>query len=182
MKVFARVVLAAAVTVAMASCGTPQENRDVASVPTTGTTSGPSGNGGADPFARCMRENGADGGTSLDEQGNGTASQGTRSPEEQRRQQEAMAKCGHFLPDGGKPQPLSPEALEQGRKFAKCMRDEGIAFPDPDPNGGGYQAQPGAVAEPVPPGVNINDPAVRAKYDKCGRAAGGAAATAVPTR
>jgi hypothetical protein len=93
-----------------------------------------------------------------------------------------MAKCGHFLPDGGKPQPLSPEALEQGRKFAKCMRDEGIAFPDPDPNGGGYQAQPGAVAEPVPPGVNINDPAVRAKYDKCGRAAGGAAATAVPTR
>ena len=183
MRVFVRVVLATVLAVAVSSCGSPEKTRDVASVPTTGTTTGQQSgqNGAGDPFSQCMKENGADAGTSLD--GNsGTVSPGTRSPEEQRRQQEAMAKCAQYLPDGGKPKPLSPEALEQGRKFAKCMRDEGISFPDPDPNSGGYQAQPGAVVQPIPPGVDINDPAVRAKYDKCGQVAGGAAATVVPTR
>jgi hypothetical protein len=186
MRVFVRVILAGSLVLGMTSCGAPDPARDVASVPTTGTSAaanGQPGDGGADPFGRCMRENGADGGTSLDGNGsNGTVSPGTRSPDEQRRQAEALEKCGKYLPDGGKPKPLTPEALEQGRKFAKCMREQGIAFPDPDPNTGGYQAQPGAVVEPVPPGVNVDDPAVRAKYDKCSQAAGGAAATVVPTR
>ncbi|HET6708970.1 hypothetical protein [Amycolatopsis sp.] len=167
-------VLAAALTVT--ACGPADAGRDVASVPTTSATgtSGAAQNGAEDPYTKCMKENGAEPGTSLGEIGSGTVTQGTQSPEQQRKQQEAMAKCGKHLPDGGKPQPLSPEALEQGRKFAKCMRDQGIAFPDPDPNTGGYQAQPGAVVEPIPDGVDINDPAVRAKYDKCAQVAGGA--------
>ncbi|MHA7133457.1 hypothetical protein [Oerskovia turbata] len=84
-------------------------------------------------FARCMRENGvdmpdpgADGGgvITLD----GSTDEGAMDA--------AFEACKEFLPDGGEPAKLSPEDLEAQRKYAQCMREQGIDMPDPDPNGG----------------------------------------------
>jgi hypothetical protein len=84
-------------------------------------------------FARCMRENGvdmpdpgADGGgvITLD----GSTDEGAMDA--------AFEACKEFLPDGGEPAKPSPEDLEAQRKYAQCMREQGIDMPDPDPNGG----------------------------------------------
>jgi hypothetical protein len=49
----------------------------------------------------------------------------------------AMQKCKQYAPNGGEPPKADPARTEAERKFAKCMRDNGVAnFPDPDPNGG----------------------------------------------
>lgn len=40
------------------------------------------------------------------------------------------------------------DRAEQGRKFAQCMRDNGIDMPDPDPDGGGgFKALPGETID-----------------------------------
>lgn len=43
----------------------------------------------------------------------------------------AFEKCEEHLPNGGEPEPLSPEDLDEMRKQAKCMRDHGFDVPDP---------------------------------------------------
>ena len=44
----------------------------------------------------------------------------------------AMEACKQYAPNGGEPPKLNPEQLEQMRKFAQCMRDNGVrTFPDP---------------------------------------------------
>jgi predicted small secreted protein len=49
----------------------------------------------------------------------------------------ASAKCKQFLPNGGEPPKLDPQTVEQLRKFAQCMRDNGVPkFPDPQADGG----------------------------------------------
>jgi hypothetical protein len=85
-------------------------------------------------FAECMRENGID----MPDPGEGgggvriRAGEGT-TPEEV---DAAMKACKQYAPNGGEPIKLSPEQVEQMRKFAKCMRENGVPeFPDPDPNG-----------------------------------------------
>ncbi len=81
-------------------------------------------------YTECLRENGIDvedapaggdvGGTvaipamPVGEEGNG-----------------AFEKCEEHLPNGGEPEPLSPEDLDEMRKQAKCMRDHGYDVPDP---------------------------------------------------
>ena len=48
----------------------------------------------------------------------------------------AMAACQKFMPNGGVPEKMDPEQLEQARQMSKCMREHGITnFPDPNPNG-----------------------------------------------
>lgn len=132
--------------------------------------------GGEDRFTRCMQDNGAEPGVGLGDPGSGDG-KGTASaaPDEQRKQQEAMKKCQKYLPDGGTPKPLSPEELDKARAFAKCMRGEGLDFPDPNPTSGGFQGGPGAGVAPVPDGVDMDDPKVQAAYQKCQKKAGGGA-------
>lgn len=86
-------------------------------------------------FAGCMRDNGvdmpdpdADGGLAVT---SGAVEAGTADEMD-----EAFEACKEFLPDGGEPVRTSPEDLEAQRAFAKCMRDQGMDMPDPDPNGG----------------------------------------------
>jgi hypothetical protein len=48
----------------------------------------------------------------------------------------AMEACKKFMPGGGETGKLDPEALEQARQMAKCMREHGVPnFPDPNANG-----------------------------------------------
>jgi hypothetical protein len=52
------------------------------------------------------------------------------------KEQAAMEKCSQFLPNGGEPEKLTAQQIEQLRKYAKCMRDNGIDY-FPDPSAGG---------------------------------------------
>jgi hypothetical protein len=48
----------------------------------------------------------------------------------------ALDECERQLPPVAPPEPVSAETLAQYRRYAQCMRDQGVAdFPDPGPNG-----------------------------------------------
>jgi len=50
--------------------------------------------------------------------------------------EKAIQACRAYAPNGGEPPKLDAEQLEQMRKFAKCMRENGVPeFPDPDADG-----------------------------------------------
>ncbi|MFD9740654.1 hypothetical protein [Umezawaea sp. NPDC059074] len=113
-----------------------------------------------------MRDNGADLENSqveVDESSGTVDHRSSLTPDEQRRQQEALEKCKAFIKDGGAPAKMDAEALERARAVAKCMRDEGIAYPDPSPDAGDY----GAGVTQLPEGVDGTDPKVQAALRKC---------------
>ncbi|WP_244367244.1 hypothetical protein [Micromonospora echinofusca] len=71
----------------------------------------------------------------------------------------ALQACREFAPNGGQPRQLNAEQIEQVRKLARCMRENGVPhFPDPEADG---RIQPGKA------GIDRKDPAVRAAFDKC---------------
>jgi hypothetical protein len=74
--------------------------------------------------------------------------------------QRALPSCRKFLPNSGPMAQLDPQLQEKLRQFAKCMRDNGVNMPDPDPGAD----NPGLGAMP---GVNPNDPAVAKVVAKC---------------
>ncbi|SEG04323.1 hypothetical protein SAMN04489712_1038 [Thermomonospora echinospora] len=91
-------------------------------------------------FAKCMRENGVDmpdpevgpdGGIKL--RMRAESGQKGAGEEESRA---AMNKCRKYMPNGGKPQKLSPQDQEKLRQFARCMREHGVKMDDPRPEGG----------------------------------------------
>jgi len=74
----------------------------------------------------------------------------------------ALEKCKEFLPGGGEPPKLSAEDLEQMRKFAQCVRDNGIPdFPDPSEDGR-TQIDLGKLGLDGP-----DDPRLKAAEEKC---------------
>jgi hypothetical protein len=109
-------------------------------------------------FAECMRENGIDmpdpepGGGGMVRLGDGVDPQKARA---------AMEQCREHLPNGGESRQLDPEQLENLRKMAQCMRDNGVEdFPDPPADG---VIQFGGGDRNIDP----NDPTVRAALQKC---------------
>jgi hypothetical protein len=95
-------------------------------------------------FQQCMKDQGVDvqvqtgeGGGSLTRIGPGPSSAPTGAEPDPKKIEAAMQKCKQYAPNGGEPPKADPARTEAERKFAKCMRDNGVAnFPDPDPNGG----------------------------------------------
>lgn len=164
----AALVATLAAILAMATACAEDRTPDVASLgPGSGSTDGP----GPDAFSRCMREHGVDLSDGalvgdLDGDASGHVEQ-TPPADLQRRQHEALEKCRQHLPDGGNPQPMSPEQLDQARAVATCMREAGFDYPDPDPNMVG-----GPGNQQIPPGVDIRDPRVRDQLRECVRQAG----------
>lgn len=121
----------------------------------------------ATEFAQCMRKNGVDmpdpkpgsGGIAIGGPGSGVDPGAPVF-------QGAQKKCGKIL-RSIRPPTLSKERRAEFRKsalkFAKCMRGEGIDFPDPTFGGGGAQFRiRGGRGDP-------NDPATSAAQKKCGR-------------
>jgi hypothetical protein len=96
-------------------------------------------------FTKCMREHGVNM-PEPDEQGQ-VAIEGRTSGDDMDKMTKADEACRTLLPNGGKPQPLSPEDLDKQRKLAKCMREHGIDMPDPDPNNPGMTMSVGADAD-----------------------------------
>src|SRR3954453_11855424 len=86
-------------------------------------------------FAQCMRDHGVPmddpqfdgGGISL------SMPEGT----DKSKVDAAQAECKQYMPNGGQPPKLDAAHQEQMRKFAQCMRDQGISnFADPSEDGG----------------------------------------------
>jgi hypothetical protein len=152
------VLLLAVVTATAAACGEPEDPGDgVASLggAATPSASANAAAGGEDDgglkFAQCMRENGM---TWFEDPEPGQRGLKIAVPPgtDRTKFEAAMKTCRTFLPHGGEPGKMDPQALEQARKMSKCMRENGIPnFPDPGPDGG-IQVQRGQLnAEPGDP-------------------------------
>jgi hypothetical protein len=156
------VLLAVAVAV-VAGCGKSNGTRGVATA-----NSGSAASRSAAPdamsdqehmirFAQCMRDNGVpdfpdpkDGNMNLP---NGADPQKVAAAQE---------KCKHLLPNGGQPRKTDPQQMEQLRKFAQCMRDNGIKnFPDP--------TDQGLALDPSKLGISPNDPKFTAAQQACSK-------------
>jgi len=79
-------------------------------------------------YTECLRENGVD----IEDApaGSGGAIAVPAQPADGEGD-DAFEKCKEHLPNGGEPEPVSAEDLDEMRKQAKCMRDHGFDMPDP---------------------------------------------------
>ena len=136
-------LLPAVLTVVLAGCGGTAKGPDVASAGDKPSASPEPADLEAQgrKFAACMRENGVDMPDPVSE-GDGGGFNVRIGPGEggepldKAKVDAAMEKCRQFAPNGGEPPKLNPEQIEQARKMAKCMRENGLPnFPDPDENG-----------------------------------------------
>jgi hypothetical protein len=141
-----------------------------ARVATVGGQASPTASAGPDPdwqnkFVACMREQGVN--MPDPDLGNGLSSvavpdQANGGPDPLVLKA-ATDKCQHFIPDGGTVTTTDQQALERQRKFASCMRDNGIAqFPDPNPKG--YVVY---NMDPAKGGMDMNSPAFKAATEAC---------------
>jgi hypothetical protein len=111
-------------------------------------------------FAQCMRENGIDV-PDPEPSGGGGMRIALGEGVDPQKAQAAMEKCRSHLPNGGERMKLDPEQVENLRKLAQCMRDNGVEdFPDPSADG---TVQFGGAGRNIDP----NDPTVRAALEKC---------------
>ncbi|WP_309065938.1 hypothetical protein [Microbacterium sp.] len=86
-------------------------------------------------FAECMRDHGID----IEDPDVSEGAFAVTIPEgvDREEMEEAMQACKEFMPNGGEPPKLDPEAQAKMRAFAECMRRNGVEeFPDPGPGGG----------------------------------------------
>jgi hypothetical protein len=159
-----RIGLALAVVVAaLAGCGTSNGSSGVATAQSgraTSRSAAPDAMSDQEHmirFAQCMRENGVpdfpdpkDGNMNLP---NGADPQKVAAAQE---------KCKSLLPNGGQPRKMDPQTMEQLRKFAQCMRDNGIKnFPDPTDQG---------LAQDLSKlGLSPNDPKFTAAQQACSK-------------
>ena len=105
-------------------------------------------------FAQCMRENGVD----MEDPEPGKGVQLRVQGVSQETVQKAMEACREWAPEGANGGKADPKQAEQIRKFAQCMRDNGVeAFPDQE--GAGIRVDK-SVAE---------DPDFEAANDKCSK-------------
>lgn len=121
----------------------------------------------AQQFQRCMKEQGVEvqmatggGGSTTMEVGPGASGDPAGSQSDPKKVEAAMEKCKQYAPNGGTPPKADPAQAEALLKFARCMRDNGVAnFPDPDPNGG--------VKVNATMGFDPNSDAFKAAQQKC---------------
>jgi hypothetical protein len=133
--------VAAMLALVLAACtDRPDPNNGIASA--NGGGVGPTSAGASPPadaaydgvkLAKCLRDQGIP----ADDPGPGQEK--PQIPESVSKEQidAAMEHCKQFAPDYGKTAPpLDAATLEQLRKFAQCMREQGVdSFPDPGPTG-----------------------------------------------
>jgi hypothetical protein len=134
-------------------------------------------------FTQCMRDHGVemqdpqigdDGSFTISAQADTEAGTGPADPDFQAAN-EACQKYLDGVINGGDRQAPSAEEIEkiqqQALKFARCMRDAGFDFPDPQfqsGSGGGGMVMIGGPDSSIDP----TDPAVQAAMTKCQKAAG----------
>jgi hypothetical protein len=111
-------------------------------------------------FAECVRQNGVPDFQDSDAAG-GLKIDGQQDPAKADAVMQAAQKCRKYMPGqdpGGKG--ASPRDVENVRKYAECMRENGVAdFPDPDSEGRITVNQSG--------GFDLMAPAVKVADQKC---------------
>jgi hypothetical protein len=132
-----KLLLATVSCLLLAACSSAPKGPSVASA--ASGTAKPSASATVDKaeanrrFAQCMREHGVD---MPDPGPDGNLQFDGGAGGDRNKTVAAASACQQNLPGGGTLQNLSPEQLEQGRAFAKCMREHGVDMPDPDPDTG----------------------------------------------
>lgn len=121
-----------ALLMALTACGNKPEQQDEAKKDSAGDMV---------KFAKCMRDNGVNmpdpktdgnGGVMIEAMPGDEAS----APDEEK-MKSAHEACKQHLPNGGDFKPPSPEEQDKLRQQAKCMRDKGHNWPDPNFDGNG---------------------------------------------
>ena len=111
-------------------------------------------------FVQCLRDNGVD-------VPDDALSQGPGAIDLQSQQvQDALKACEDSAPNMGGDGPGGPMSAEQQAQFmalAECMRDEGIAFPDPTFDANGNLD----IAAMTSGGISPSDPKVQAAFQVC---------------
>jgi hypothetical protein len=162
-------VLGLALALGVAACGgAAGTGEGVVSLQDPSASPGASGSPAAsvDPeeamlaFQACMKEHGIDihvatlgsgdaegGSVRVTGPDNGAPVQPGTGEMDPQAMQAADEACRHLLPAGGRPDPdatIPPEQVDAMLGFAKCMREHGIDFPDPQfGSGGGVSIQVG---------------------------------------
>jgi hypothetical protein len=166
MRIRTAVVLCVLAAVGTGGCGGKGQEKDVATAGGTVTPSGSATVGEVDgkdmavKYSQCMRANGVPNFPDPDVGGR-ISMDGDKLGVSRERMEEAAEKCRQFTPNGGEPQKLDPEKLEQARKYSKCMRENGVPnFPDPDESGG-------VALDPDKLGMDPQDARVKAANEAC---------------
>ncbi len=168
----AAAALAAATTIAACGSSSP-----TASSSPTGSTSptgsGSNSTGSTLAFSACMRANGVP--NFPDIKAGGIRLLSTQGPSGQTLSvngvslnapafQAARQKCQQYMPRLHASKAQTAQALQQGLKFARCMRGHGVPnFPDPKVITG-----PGGRQEAYLPGLNVQSPAFQDAAEACG--------------
>jgi hypothetical protein len=153
---------------AVAGCGGGGDGRSggVASLGGDQATSTTSPGGGKDSqqaalaYARCMRQHGIDlPDPKFDAKGRMAQQMPTGVGPDDPKFKAANQACKRYLPDGGAPPKVNPQAQQQMVAYARCMRQHGVDIPDPKPGGG--------IDVDGSKGVNPDDPKFKAAERAC---------------
>ncbi|GAA3772552.1 hypothetical protein GCM10022225_69920 [Plantactinospora mayteni] len=127
----------------VAGCGGADQDPEIATA--GGPAASASGSAGPAPvdeaerarrFGQCMRDNGVPDFPDPEIEGGAIR---MRAPEgaDRAKMEAAQQKCKEYLPNGGEPPKLDPQAQQKMREYARCMRENGVPrFPDPGADGG----------------------------------------------
>jgi hypothetical protein len=133
------VLLAFLLALGPAACArTATGDPQVASANDAKASASPSSSSSPDPdaplkFAQCMRAHGL---PWFPDPTNGRMQVNVPQGTDPKKMEAAQEACKQYAPDGGNAPKPSAEDLEQARKMAQCMRDNGVPnFPDPNPDG-----------------------------------------------
>jgi hypothetical protein len=113
-------------------------------------------------YGQCMRDNGIPDFPDPKVNANGGVSVDMPQDADPQKVTTAQEKCKQYALVGGEPQKLDPQRLDQLRKLAQCMRDQGVKnFPDP--------TDQGIQANGNDSGLNPEDPTFKAAMEKCSK-------------
>jgi len=136
-------------------------------------------------FTKCMKEHGVDvqvatiaegsgvsGSVQIGGPDAGTEAQPATGAFDPKAMEEADKACRDLLPAGGMlgdpNATMDPALADQLLKFAQCMRDHGVDFPDPQFSGGGVSIQVGSSENGAGAGDPMSD-TFKAAQDACGK-------------
>jgi len=102
----------------------------------TDPASGPDDREAIFSYAKCMRENGVPDFPDPEVGDNGEFRIALPQGTAKEKVDAAQEKCKKLLPNGGEPGKADPERVDQLRRYAQCMRENGVPrFPDPTDQG-----------------------------------------------
>lgn len=166
MRIRTGVVLGLLLALSAAGCGGGDDGGDQVATAggktpeaTASAKSGTDDKGSVFEYSKCMRENGLPDFPDPEVGDNGEFRMSMPEGYDKAKVDEAQKVCKQYLPNGGEPPKVDPEALEKMREYAKCMRENGVPK-FPDPKDGGFQLDGSVVGDP-------QSPAFKAAEEKC---------------